>query len=1139
MTKNYPKHAPKQGDQTPFNYGAARCKLSTTRHMSSYITNEGDKNLRDRIRELISASVELKFLVGFFYFSGIQELYSALRDKPALTLKVLVGMEAGNLAGQIVEFARAEGAGARENQRAFLRSIKETINSKQFDTKDFYEQASFFIEMIRAGRLVLRKTHEPNHAKLYVFKMEEGQLKNAFFITGSSNLTYSGLVGRSEFNVEISDFGTEEAEKYFDGLWETADPLTEDEPFREKMISLLERETLVAKVTPFEAYVRILVAYLDTFSSKDINTSTRELLIRLGYTDFRYQLDAVEQALAVIERENGVILADVVGLGKSVIASLVAKEIDARGLIICPPGLMGDRNGKSGWEMYKQQFGLHDWEIRSVGDLESTLEWVRNNNDIEIIVVDEAHRFRNEDTRGYELLSNICRNKKVILLTATPFSNSPSDVFSLLKLFIVPGRSSISIENDLAYEFALKRSEFEKLSSIRKHHNDPDPEKRRRAQQLYENLFEDAGDIRMERVRARTKQLAVSIRARIEPVTIRRNRIDLLRDPKYSSEIASLSVVKDPLEQFFELSEEQSAFYDQVIGSHFADNGDFRGAIYRPYAYEVGLSRVEATDAEEHKEFLSQHNLFDFMRRLLVKRFESSFGAFEKSISNFRRVAWNALRFCESTGKYVLDRNLIERALESDDADEVEAMLEEYAEALNRGQYPKRLKVYDVEAFADRERFLADIRSDIALFDALLEKMAGLKLKDNDPKIAALNRIFEGIQPRRGETKRKIVVFSEYVDTIHHIKKHLPKRVEKRALVVAGNVTTSAVARVLRNFDASSPEKEDDFDILLTTDKLSEGFNLGRAGAIVNYDIPWNPVRVIQRVGRINRIGQKVFDELFIYNFFPTERGADLVRSREIASNKMFLIHNTLGEDAKIFGPEEVPQAAQLYRALQANPEEGLEVSPLTAARNEMAAIEEANPGIVERVRHLPYRIKVAKQGHVDDLVVGIRKGAAFFLRHKVRGVDAAVADMTIADALQKVRCDVDEPAHPFGLSFWDDYGVVIEHELRRTTPLGENSLELRSRNVLRTLLERSELEKWADFLRMLLDDVIEFKTLAGYTLRRIANLEESLEDIDALRRELTQLEADLGTRYLEGIRERVRDASQDVVVAVENRTDL
>ena len=126
-----------------------------------------------------------------------------------------------------------------------------------------------------------------------------------------------------------------------------------------------------------------------------------------GYTPYQYQLDAVGQALSIIENNNGVIIADVVGLGKTVVACAVAKEMKKRGIIICPPGLIGDRNKNSGWKKYTEEFSLQDWEVRSAGDLEKTLDFVNKYKDIEVVIVDEAHRFRNQDTMDYECLKNI------------------------------------------------------------------------------------------------------------------------------------------------------------------------------------------------------------------------------------------------------------------------------------------------------------------------------------------------------------------------------------------------------------------------------------------------------------------------------------------------------------------------------------------------------------------------------------------------------------------------------------------------------------------------------------------------------------------------------------------------------------
>ena len=163
------------------------------------------------------------------------------------------------------------------------------------------------------------------------------------FITGSSNLTKTGLTIQDEFNVEISDYGFEDAENYFDYLWENESiKITEDDVCKKRLLEIIEKETLIKEINPFEAFVLVLKTYLDSYEKKEIRQSIIDILKENNYISYQYQLDAVSQALAVIEKDNGVILADVVGLGKTIIACSIAKQLRKRGIIICPPGIMGD-----------------------------------------------------------------------------------------------------------------------------------------------------------------------------------------------------------------------------------------------------------------------------------------------------------------------------------------------------------------------------------------------------------------------------------------------------------------------------------------------------------------------------------------------------------------------------------------------------------------------------------------------------------------------------------------------------------------------------------------------------------------------------------------------------------------------------
>jgi len=326
---------------------------------TNFITNAKQRSLKGRIHTLIQHSQELKFLVGFFYFSGLRELYEALKARDDLTMKILIGLETDLHLGRVLEVADPNAVTSTQQELVgrFFASLRTALQDESLDTQAFYEQVSFFLRLLEEGRLQIRKTFDPNHAKLYLFRLDDpGQsLINApgRFITGSSNLTRAGLLSQHEFNVEIGDYGWENAEAYFDDLWATAIPLSELEERKTQIIRIIRRQTQVAEITPFEAYALVLKTYLNLMALKALRPQVTRLMKERGYRIYRYQQEAVQQALTVLEEYGGVILADVVGLGKSVIASWLARERNGRGLVICPPALVGDAKTKAtGWYKY-------------------------------------------------------------------------------------------------------------------------------------------------------------------------------------------------------------------------------------------------------------------------------------------------------------------------------------------------------------------------------------------------------------------------------------------------------------------------------------------------------------------------------------------------------------------------------------------------------------------------------------------------------------------------------------------------------------------------------------------------------------------------------------------------------------------
>ena len=1111
---------------------------------SNFITNSKDgKSMKERISNILKGSDELKFLVGFFYFSGWEEIYEKLQNTPDIKMKILVGLQTEKIIGELVEHGVKKGSSQNEIVLETMRSFSLALNDKKQDTEIHYTQIEFFLKMLLEDRLQIRKTKDPNHAKLYLFKYSEHlkdiSNKNGTFITGSSNLTESGLSSQNEFNVEISDYGFDDAEAYFDELWESSVKITEVPERKQMLIDLIQHKTQVASVTPFEAYVLVLKTYMDLQQTKMLKPETERILDEIGYKKFQYQLDAVNQALNMINEHNGVIIADVVGLGKSVIASLIGKNLGVRGMIICPPGLMGDPDEKTGWYGYIHDFQLYGWEVRSRGKLDKIAETIDRLN-IDVIVVDEAHYFRNQDTADYELLSAICKDRKVVLLTATPFNNSPADIYSLLNLFIVPGKSSLTLNDDLKQQFSAYNYEYKWISEIMKNHNSKDVQKKSKAEKLYQSLISAELPVNIGLVKKRSRELADKMKNILRGVTIRRNRLDLKEDKIYSKEVGELSKVKDPQEIFYYFTSEQSQFYNEVISHYFGEKGRFKGAIYQPFMYEKRIEDEEKLDMEGNRAFNQQKNLYDFMRRLLVKRFESSFGAFDKSVGRFLQVHKVVMDFIEKTGgKFIMDRNLIEKMMNEDFTEEaIDELLDRYEKAALHKKIPKNNKVYEIKKFELSEEFLSDIKNDTKVFEELLEKIKKFNLVENDPK---RGRIVEEIQQlRKLEPNKKIIVFSEYVDTILHLKDFFKQKFHNRVLVGDGKITANFERDLNRDFNAQyKVVQTNHFDILLTSDRLSEGYNLNRAGTIINYDIPWNPTRVIQRVGRINRMGQKVFDELSIYNFFPSEIGADIVKSREIAQQKMYLIHSSLGEDSKIFEIDEEPTASSLYSKVNTN-FESEELNFETEIRNIYQEIKEKYPDLIQRILEYPNRIKTAKFYEKYQLNLLKKKGLGIFAQVFE---DEEILEIPFEKLVINIQCDFDEEKKKLSPFFWANYEAVKHYKPKFRNKTTAESLENKALTNLQTYIGMSSdfvNEVNRKFAQKLVEDIKKYYSLPDRTLGRFARKKLSAKskeaEIKAFDEEIDWVRKLLGDNYLEKLLEKVGDAENEIIIAIENQ---
>lgn len=426
--------------------------MNYSRMEGQFITNK-DIILSDIINSILPKCDNAYFLVGYFYFSGFAELCEKLKD---VNLKVLVGLEVErSIVNGIKEIENFTTPNKSRGQlrEDFYKSLVDIYNNTDFfDSEEQIEKFKLFLEKLENGTLEVRKTLDPNHAKMYLFQNKEELTECGSYpgtmITGSSNLSVTGLKNRLELNVILRDKPSYvEGKSVFDELWKNSVAVVDQKhivDFKEKVIKHIWFEKLCS---PYAMFIRVLHEYFNI--PTDDNILTPNDITDGTYSDLKYQTDAVQLALNSIKNHEGVIISDVVGLGKSIIASTIARNLRLRTIIVCPPHL------KQQWEEYKDEFGFTA-SVFSSGKIDAALEHYRmivRTDEKFLIIVDEAHKYKNEFIQDYSTLHDLCMGNKVMLLTATPFNNRPEDIYSMLKLFQIPSKSTLKTVENLGAAF--------------------------------------------------------------------------------------------------------------------------------------------------------------------------------------------------------------------------------------------------------------------------------------------------------------------------------------------------------------------------------------------------------------------------------------------------------------------------------------------------------------------------------------------------------------------------------------------------------------------------------------------------------------------------------------------------------------
>ncbi|HAF07742.1 MAG: Helicase domain protein [candidate division TA06 bacterium 32_111] len=1096
----------------------------------SFITNE-ETLLSDIINDILPTTDELYFLVGYFYFSGYKELYENIKHK---TLKILIGMDIEpslyNGLKEVYIASSIQDMGDEDIREKVYQNYVEMIsNIEEFDSSEFKKSFYHFLDMVKKGLIEIRKTRIPNHAKMYIFRKSKEHNENGNYpgvvITGSSNLSISGLSNRNEINVILRDKQDyENAKKIFDSLWENSVEILDKnnlDIFHKKVLSNVWFES---PLKPFLLYLRVLKEYFEVEKPEGLKYPHE--ITEGGYINLEYQKDAINKAISTIKKHNGVIIADVVGLGKSIIAATIANYFQLETVIIAPPHLMAE------WEKYRKKFEIRG-DVYSSGLLDKAYEEYKKVTKDMLIIIDESHKYRNEATQTYGYLHKLCSGRKVILLTATPFNNRVEDIFSMIKLFQIPGKSTIQTTETLALTFRNLINEEKQLTK-----------KRKNTEQI--NYDEEI------------KKIGKQIRNIIEPFIIRRTRIDLEKIPRYKddlknqglsfSEVESPKLITYDLEELTEIYEwtiEQICPPDLRPEEYKSKKKGLIGARYKPVDYLKNYEKYKKQVEEEFGSFelfaQGQRNIASFMRRMLVYRFESSIPSFLKSIDNMINSYNNMLKWVNKFNQvpiykkgYIPDPDeVLNEELEENIENELfpEIISKDLLEKKSMENVINELKnkgIWFIDGNEIRKEFIEEIERDIKLLEKVKDRWVdeNKNSKYEDKKLKVIKKYLEEFLKEQPE--RKIVIFSQFADTVDYIYDELKDKF--RIIKYNSSLKQKTLNKILKNFDAGLDEceQENDYDILISTDAISEGYNLHRAGILINYDIPYNPTKVIQRFGRINRINKKVFEKLYIYNCFPTYIGEEETKIKAISTMKISIIQELLGSDTKILTDDEKIQSFFVEQFKNQMDEESKE-SWDTYYLAFLDRIKKEYPAMIEEADKIPLKTKIKrKNNNRKGIITFAKKGYNYLFVFIDQNGNVELLDAK--NGIEMFKCELKEEGENVSESFDEKYKILKKYISNQKKKRILDKGEQKTFEIVRLLEEK--VKDRSNYLKLLRETIEELNGLPDYCMREINKIDLNND----LYLEVDKLKTKIPEDYLKNIKKRAQtiDESKETIILSE-----
>lgn len=980
-----------------------------------------DKQLLPALKTTLSVSHRSDFCVGYFNLRGWRQLDEHIEKwagGDSECCRLLVGMqtlpqqEIAGAYGIIKQDAELDNQTAIRLKKALAEQFRTQLTLGAPTDADEIGLRRL-AKQIRAKQVIVKlHLRHPLHAKLYLlFRHDPVSPVNGFL--GSSNLTFAGLSKQGELNVDVTDHDAcEKLARWFDDRW--SDKWCLD--ISSEIADIIDQSWARPEpIPPHHIYVKM--AY-------HLSQEAREGIVRYGIPKdfgdqlFEFQEKAVKIAAHHVQKRGGVLLADVVGLGKTLMATALARvladELMIETLILCPLNIV------KMWEDYCHSYRLPSCKVMSYSKVLQQLPDLRR---YRLIILDESHNLRNREGKTYKtILEYIQKNdSKCILLSATPYNKDYLDLSSQLRLFVPPdkelgvGPERLFQEVDRAQFRGKFQCGANTLAAFEK--------------SQYPDDWRDLMRLYMVR---RTRGFIKANYA----------KTDLDNGRKYLEfKNGTRSYFPDRLPKKLPFTVDENDPTDQYAKLYSSPVVDIVNGLSLP-RYGLGNSLLDkpAITASKADEAILANlsaagtRLMGFCRSNLFKRLESSGHSFLLSVERhilrnfiFLHAIENGLDIPIGTQ----DAGLLDTSTSDEDTTSQETFDEiSHAPTHLRSLSAFRARAAEVYALyvnSYRSRFQwispgffkpklqSDLLSDAEALMQIFDRCAVW----NPPKDSKLQALLKLVGQKH--KTEKVLVFSQFSDTVHYLNHQLTVAGIKRTAAATGD--SENVTDLAYRFSPQSNKKtippDQELRVLVATDVLSEGQNLQDAFIIVNYDLPWTIIRLIQRAGRVDRIGQKS-DKILCYSFLPADGIETIIRLRAKVRARLHANSEVVGTDESFFDDDRHNKAVtDLYheKAGLLDGEEDSEVDLVSFAYQIWQDAISNDPGLKKTIEDMPNVVYTAKE---HARTQPSTQGALVYLKtpsgtDSLAWVDAQGKRVTDSPfrILKAAECDPQTPAVP------------------------------------------------------------------------------------------------------------------------------